>query len=346
MENAFPRQPGTGNVITMAHRSALPPTMTRLSGTLLALAAIWPAVATSPADASSRPAPPQRFAPAALGQDGRITLTPAFSPDGTTIYFAQSECTPIWECPQRLKRSRRTPSGWSTPELVPLPGEGRVDWPSVTPDGRRLLFSWATRRDRHAGRDVLDDFDLYALDLEDPAAIPQPLDMADINRVRGGAIRTTRYVHNETAPSLTTDGDLYFWTERLDGIGERDVYVAPSDGRGGFQTARPLPAPINSRRRDDGAWVSADGNTMIVNYGDRGGSGGADLFVAHRAGAVWSTPVNLGPLVNSSHNDFAGRLTPDGRTLVFTSDRPVGDGEPGLLQVWHIATDALPHLFR
>lgn len=309
---------------------------------ILALGAAW--VSPSLPVARQTPKGPERFHPEALGQDGRVTLTPAFSPDGQTIYFAQSECSPIWECPQRLKRSRLTPSGWSSPELVPLPAEGRVDWPSVTPDGRQLLFSWATTRARHAGRNVDVDFDLYSLDLADPAAVPQPFDMADINRIRGGAIRTTRFVHNETAPSLTEDGDLYFWTERLDGIGERDVYVAQSDGLGGFLTARPLPPPINSTGRDDGAWVSPDGRLMLVTYEDRGGSGGSDLFVSHKIDGVWSTPRNLGPLVNSPHFEGAGRLTADGADLVFTSDRPVGDCVPGLLQVWSIDAHTVPAL--
>lgn len=300
--------------------------ITRFLAITLALANFSHTAGASHPDTSAESDKPGRFAPEALGQDGRITLTPAFSPDGKTIYFAQSECTSIWECPQRLKRSHLEASGWSQAERVRLPGDGRVDWPSVTPDGRRLLFSWATQRARHA------------LDLHDPNATPQPLDMADINRIRGGAIRTTRYVHNETAPSLTADGDLYFWTERLDGIGERDIYVAASNHRGGFEKARPLPAPINSAGRDDGMSVSADGRTMIVTYADRGGSGGADLFVSHQTDGRWSTPVNLGPSVNSPYSDFAGRLYPDGRLLVFTSDRPVGDGQPGLLQVWQIST--------
>lgn len=320
--------------------------ITRFLSIALALTALLPTAETSSADTSTESVEPERFAPGALGQDGRITLTPAFTPDGKTIYFAQSECTPIWECPQRLKRSRLAAGGWSTPELVRLPSDGRVDYPSITPDGRRLLFSWATQRARHAGENVFEDFDLYELELDDPDATPQPLDMADINRIRGGAIRTTRYVHNETAPSLTIDGDLYFWTERLDAVGERDIYIAPSNGRGGFQKARPLPAPINSTGRDDGMWVSADGRTMIVTYADRGGSGGADLFVSHRTDGIWSTPTNLGPSVNSPYSDFAGRLSPDGRLLVFTSDRPVGEEAPGLLQVWQRSAAGLHGLAK
>lgn len=296
------------------------------------------------ARASTDPEGPRRFAPTDLGQDGRVTLTPAFTPDGNTLYFAQGECSPIWECPQRLKRSVRTATGWSAPERVALPGDGRVDYPSVSPDGRTLWFSWAQGRVREDGRVVHEDFDLHTLDLTDPRAVPRAVDGADINRARAGAVRTLRFVHNETAPSLTRDGDLYFWTERLDGIGERDVYVARRDPRGGFRTAVPLPPPVNSRGRDDGAWVDPEGTTMLVTYNGRGGSGGADLFVSRNVDGHWREPTNLGPLVNSPHDDFAARLTPDRRHLVFTSTRPFGDQPAGLLQVWTIPVASIPVL--
>ncbi len=289
---------------------------------------------------------PQRFAPKALGQDGRITLTPAFTPDGRTIYFAQSECSPIWECPQTLKTSTFGPAGWSTPEPVKLPRLGRADWPSVSPDGSLLLFSCAVPRERHRGKDVDTDFDLYTLELNDPGAKPVPLDEPDINRIRGGKVRTLRYVNNETAPSLTEDGDLYFWTERLDGVGDRDVYVARADGAGGFLKPEPLPAPINSPGNDAGAWVSPDGQLMLVNYSDRGGSGGTDIFASTRTGDQWSKPANLGETVNSGYEDFSARLTPDGRTLVFTSDRPLRGQAQGILQVWAIDVDDVPELAK
>lgn len=268
------------------------------------------------------PTEPRLFLPEVLAPAGRITLTPGFSPDGNTMYFAQTECTPIWECPQRLKRIERKGDGWSSPERVPLPQDARVDYPSVTPDGRQLLFSWSATRPEYAGRDIDVNFDLWRLDLTDPAATPEPLEGPDLNRFREGTIKKLRFVHNETAPILTTTGDLYFWSERLDGMGDRDVYVARADGKGGFQRPGPLPAPINSAGSDDGAWVSPDGKTMLITYSDRGGCGGSDLFIAHRTGDTWTTPVNLGCTINSSADEYAATLIPGTRTLVFASTRP------------------------
>lgn len=287
---------------------------------------------------------PQRFYPESLGQDGRVTLPPAFSPDGRTIYFAQSECSPIWECPQQLKRSQRTSNGWSSPENFQRFGEGRVDWPSVSPGGKTLFFSWAGRRSRHVGEEVEVDFDLFSLDLGDEAASPHPIDQPDINRIRGGSNRRLRFVNNEAAPHLTRDGDLYFWTERLDGIGERDVYMAPSDGKGGFLEARPMEAPINSRERDQLGWISPEGDLMLLTYDGRGGSGDDDIFVSRKTKSGWSEPQNLGQQVNSAYADFGARLTPDRRWLVFGSTRPFEGQAAGLIQVWYVPTENVPAL--
>jgi hypothetical protein len=36
----------------------------------------------------------------------------------------------------------------------------------------------------------------------------------------------------------------------------------------------------------------------------------------------WSPPVNLGPLVNSAFDDMHPAISPDGRSLYFSSNRP------------------------
>ncbi|MBV7259084.1 TolB family protein [Erythrobacter crassostreae] len=287
---------------------------------------------------------PTLFAANDLQQAGRVTLSPAFSPDGGTIFFTQADCDRIWNCPQLLMRSSRTSSGWSHPQIVKLPQEARADWPSVSPDGGTLYFSWAPKRARHAGEGVDVDFDLFRLDLTDPSAAPEALDEPDINRIRGGAIAKTRYVNNETAPVITHNGDLYFWSERLDGAGLRDIYVARSDGDGGFKRPEILPDPINNDGENDGSWVSPDGRLMLLTTSKRGTREPGNLHVSTLKDGRWSTPRVLGDSVNSRHSDFAGRVTPDGKTLVFTSDRPVDGGEAGLYQIWQVPVAEIPEL--
>lgn len=296
-------------------------------------------IGTLPRLAASDPAPqpepePRLFLPEVLAPANRITLTPGFSPDGNMMYFAQSDCTPIWECPQRLKRIVRKGDGWSNPERVRLPQDARVDYPSVTPDGRTLLFSWAAVRPDHPNVKLNDNFDLWRLDLSDPGALPELLRGPDLNRIREGAVRTLRFVHNETAPILTDAGDLYFWSERLDGKGGRDVYRARPDAAGRFKRPELLAAPINSPESDDGAWISPDGRTMLITYSDRGGCGGSDVFIAHRDREGWTTPVNLGCNINSPFDEYAATIVPGTQTIVFPSTRPFKGASQYAVALW------------
>jgi len=280
---------------------------------------------------------PQRFYPEVFEPEDRMTLTPGFSPDGQTLYFSQTDCLPIWECPQRLKYSKWNGETWSKPQRVSLPMEARVDYPSVTPDGRYLLFSWQAPRQDLPGYNLDGNFDLWRLDLLTPDAQPEPLIGPDLARLRAGEVRTLRFVNNETAPNLTQDGNLYFWSERLDAIGERDIFIARNDGAGGFMPPQPLPEPINSPARDDGAWVSADGKTMLITYSNRGGCGGSDLFISRlNDKGVWETPKNLGCKINSSADEWAGVIMPDKENIVFVSNREDGVLKSPTYQLWTV----------
>ncbi len=85
---------------------------------------------------------------------------------------------------------------------------------------------------------------------------------------------------------------------------------------------------INSDFDDRMAHVSADGRWMYLVSNRPGGAGGYDLWIAERdlTTGQWSTPQNAGPAINTRYHEISPTLSPDGKTLFFSSDRPGGFG--------------------
>jgi len=73
---------------------------------------------------------------------------------------------------------------------------------------------------------------------------------------------------------------------------------------------------------------SYDDLEMYVCGTRPGGFGGPDNWVSTRAttDSDWGPLVNLGPAINSSHDDSFESISADGLTLYFDSDRPGGSG--------------------
>jgi len=83
---------------------------------------------------------------------------------------------------------------------------------------------------------------------------------------------------------------------------------------------------INSTFNEQAPSLSPDGLSLYFgsNRPRAGGSTDTDLWVSHRScgDCPWETPVNLGPVVNSSVGDNGPSLSLDGHLLFFTSARP------------------------
>ena len=99
------------------------------------------------------------------------------------------------------------------------------------------------------------------------------------------------------------------------------------------------PAPVatinTSAFHERNATFSRDGLLLFFSSSRPGGSGGLDLYVSRRTDRNddqgWSTPVNLGPAVNSAAADVGPAYIEDeagGTVLYFTSNRlaPAGFG--------------------
>ncbi len=102
----------------------------------------------------------------------------------------------------------------------------------------------------------------------------------------------------------------------------------------------PVPlASINSPGNELGPRLSSDGRWLYF-YSDRaGGLGGYDIWAARRsdsadAGVTFDAPINLGPAINSPHNEFNPAPSPDGQRLFFTTNR-IAAGKAGDTQRWN-----------
>jgi outer membrane protein OmpA-like peptidoglycan-associated protein len=82
--------------------------------------------------------------------------------------------------------------------------------------------------------------------------------------------------------------------------------------------------------------LSADGMELIFSSDMPGGIGGMDLYTVNRSSGTWSTPVNLGPKVNTKGNEIFPFIHPDGY-LFYSSDGLAGKGG---LDIFVTAPDA------
>ncbi len=133
-------------------------------------------------------------------------------------------------------------------------------------------------------------------------------------------------LEDDYEPRPSADGQLLYLVRGKAGE-NADIYCCERTLEG-WSRAFPLER-ISSEFDDLGPEPSADGK-KIYFYSDRpGGSGGYDLWMAERDEDGWQPPVNLGPTVNSEYNDYGPAITPDGKTLYFSSNRPSADDEVG-----------------
>lgn len=224
------------------------------------------------------------------------------SPDGTELYFARSVPRSY---AYAIFVSRFRKGRWSEPEVVPFSGRYR-DFDAVfSPDGRRLYFI----SDRPVNGRRPTDYDIYVVERNgrgwgSPSRLPAPINSAV----------------NEWFVSEALDGTLYFASQR-DSSGFSRIYRSHKSGTG-YQDPELLPAAINA----PGLYVTepsiAPDQSFLIFSGTTSTIAGYDLYVSYQRQGVWSPAVRL--VANgmaSPTRDYSPRLPPDGKTLIFTSER-------------------------
>jgi len=252
--------------------------------------------------------------------------TPSISADGLTLYFDSRRPGGYGKHDIWVSTRPTTDDPWGEPmNLGPTVNSSDYDnIPFISADGLKLFF--VSERPGGYG-----SWDIWVT--------TRPTTDADWSApVNLGP--TVNSSADEFCPAISADGlQLYFseWEVfRPGGYGGSDMWVTTRDTASDpWGTPVNLGPTVNSSAHDDNPFVTADGLALFFSSNRPGAYGIEDIFVARRATSddPWGEPVNLGPTVNSSDGDYGPRISADGSTLYFTSNRAGGVGNFDIWQV-------------
>jgi hypothetical protein len=136
------------------------------------------------------------------------------------------------------------------------------------------------------------------------------------------------------------NGSLIFTSRRSDSKGGlkdpygrfyEDIYIAQKKQED-WQNPAPFSDNVNSQTHDACVAFSPDGNELIIYRTDEKQTGG-DLYLSKYDGEKWSTPVILGPEINTEYLEASACFSADGDEIIFSSNRPGGFGGKDLYRV-------------
>jgi hypothetical protein len=252
---------------------------------------------------------PEVFSPGVVSGPAH-DAAPAFTPDGKTVYFSRSSAAG-----STILVSRKVRDSWSTPQIAAFSGQWSDMEPAMAPSGAFMIF--VSSRPPSSDGQPLDGF------FNSKAQPGQGGNLWRVAREANGwsvPARLPDSVNRSStifAPSITADASLYFM-EPDKKTGKFRLYRSQyRDGT--YQTAEPVSFSDGSSTDVDPA-VAPDESFIVFGSG-REPAQGMDLFIAFREHGRWGAPVHMGTQANSPGSDAEARLSPDCRTLYFSSER-------------------------
>lgn len=176
---------------------------------------------------------------------------------------------------------------------------------SISPDQSTLIFKFKRR-----GRlDQINSDNEYFEELD----VLSPIETVQAK------IPDTSTVKKEATVATSVDGQIMLIYKDDNGVA--NIYTSFLDGND-WTTPEILDKSINTKGWEADEFLSADGNELYFTSSREGGFGGKDIYKSTKLpNGEWSKAVNLGPKINSSFDEQAPFVHPDGATLFFSSNR-------------------------
>jgi tetratricopeptide (TPR) repeat protein len=154
-----------------------------------------------------------------------------------------------------------------------------------------------------------------------------------------GPVINTKYP--EYVPLISADESVLYFTSRRPGsTGDltdawgnyyEDVYVSYNKD-GEWTKPSNVGPPINTKTHDACVALSADAQQMIIYKTSKDELSG-DLYATQVTATGWTNPVKIGPQINTEYKEVSACFSPDGNSIVFSSDKPGGVGGKDLYRV-------------
>ncbi len=250
---------------------------------------------------------------------------PAISKDGLSLYISTDRPGGLGDLDIWVSQRASVDDPWGPPQpLGPNVNSDAADLaPAFSPDGHWMYFG-SLRTGGCGGADI---YVSHRHDAKDDFGWEPAVNLGCVVNTASDELFPTFF--EDEALGTTT---LYYASNRPGGRGDFDIYVSPRGDEDGAFGPGALVAELSSSGRDSRTAIRRDGLEIFLASDRPGGLGDRDLYVATRARTLdaWSTPVNLGPVVNSAARDGAPALSFDGTTLYFFSRRLGGFGASDL----------------
>jgi len=242
----------------------------------------------------------------------------AFMPDGKTVYFAKYDS--IARKASIMKSSFKN-GKWLTPVVAEFSGKYFEGDPSISPDGSKIFY-WSVRP-KDEKMQLPGAANLWMAEKTDDG-FGNPTFLGDKLKINNGG-----------APSISSDGNIYFFTDKKGVTKNRDICKANIFNPDSVHVEI-LGEEINSDSHDYDPYIAPDESYIIFTSERAGGLGKGDLYISYNNNGVWSKPVNLGKKINSPGYEYCPSASPDGKYFFFTSDKS------GRSLIYKIDTSELP----
>ena len=243
-------------------------------------------------------------------------MGPLVSPDGKTLYFSRrgdpadiggrGDKEDIWYSEWDEKNGR-----WGMAKNMgePLNNKDPNFINSISPDGNRILLGNSYLPDGTM-EDGVSISNRTATGWSTPRRLKIEDDEENISR-------RANYFESNSQKILLISND-----RKKDSYGSRDLYVSFLKEDSSWTRPLNLGKTINTKGTESAPFLASDDKTLYFTSDGLNGYGGSDIYMSRRlddSWTKWSEPENLGPIINTAHDESYLTLTASGEKVFFTS---------------------------